>query len=252
MGRDLQGRVAVVTGAGRGIGRAIAQRLAEDGAAVVIAERDARTGAQTADELTAQGRRAAFFATDVGDSSQLNALAAFARERFGRVSILVNNAARYADLGRRPFWEIADGEFDDVMRINVRGAFAATRALTEQLRDGGGAVVNIASATFHHGTPDFIHYVASKGAVIGMTRVMARELGRYGVRVNAIAPGLIDTEATMQGRSDEYLQRAAAARAIPRIQHAEDLVGTIAFLCSDDAAFITGQTLVVDGGVAFV
>jgi NAD(P)-dependent dehydrogenase (short-subunit alcohol dehydrogenase family) len=182
-------------------------------------------------------------------------LAEECRTRFGRADVLVNNASIYADLGgKRPFTEIPADEWERVLRVNVTGTWLATRALHPLLTSApAGRVINIASATALMGTPHFLHYVASKGAVIAMTRSLAKEMGPAGVTVNAIAPGLVQNEssARLNDDSDAYFSAVARQRAIARGMDPGDLVGAVGFLASPEAGFITGQTLIVDGGVTF-
>jgi len=169
--------------------------------------------------------------------------------RFGRVDILVNNAALYGPLKRRPFMEIPVEEWDRVMAINLRGLFLCSRAVFPAMKaQGAGAIINIASGTFFKGVPHYIHYTTSKGGVVGFTRSLARELGEFGIRVNAIAPGF-----TLSGENEKNMPDAGKAanvgmRMLKRAEVPEDLVGTVIFLASDDSRFITGQTIVVDGG----
>ncbi len=174
-----------------------------------------------------------------------------AASRFGRIDGLVNNAAIFQRpaVRRAPFWELSVEEWDQVMAVNLRGVFLCARAVAEHMREQrSGSIVNISSGTVHAGTPNFAHYVTSKAGVIGLTRVMARELGDYNVRVNAIAPGLT---LSIEDADEAFVARhrnLAGMRCLKRIQEPQDLVGTVIFFCSDESAFITGQTLLVDGG----
>jgi NAD(P)-dependent dehydrogenase (short-subunit alcohol dehydrogenase family) len=247
---DLGGRPAIVTGAARGIGAAYARALIEAGAAVVVSDVLEEEGERLASEL---GGEAVFVAADVADEAAVAELVRRAEERFGPVEILVNNAGVYQDLERkRAFWEITAEEWDRVMAVNARGPWACAKAVVPSMRRRGrGRIVNVASATVHTGVPGFAHYVASKGAVIGLTRVLARELGAFGITVNAIAPGLVANEASERVSGTDYIAASAAQRAIARPMDAADLVGTLLFLASPASDFMTGQTLVVDGGKAF-
>jgi NAD(P)-dependent dehydrogenase (short-subunit alcohol dehydrogenase family) len=243
-----EARVAIVTGAGRGLGRAIAERLAAEGRHVVIAELDAPSGTAAAAAIAAGGGRASFVQTDIADAASLAALAQHAGS-CGRIDALVNNAAIANSVGGKTYDEIPESEWERLFRVNVKGTWLACKQFGPLLvAGGGGAIVNLASDTALWGATRLLHYVATKGAIIAMTRALANELGPDGVTVNAVAPGLIEVEATAgvpATRWNDYRTR----RALTRDQTPDDVAGTIAFLCSSDARYITGQTLVVDGGM---
>ena len=246
MGR-LTGKTVIVTGAGRGIGASYAHAVAAEGANVAICD-VLDTSAVVADI----GRAAFGGRVDVGDPSEVAGFVAAVLERFGRVDGLVNNAALFASLGHnKPFEKIGSDEFDQVMRVNVRGVFECSKAVVPVMRaQGYGKIVNISSGTVFKGTPGKAHYVASKGAVIALTRVIARETGRDGIRVNCIAPGFTLSEGVL-GWGDDVASHSTpsiASRCIPRAQQPEDLNGALVFLLSPDSDFISGQTLAVDGG----
>ncbi|MGG5824046.1 SDR family NAD(P)-dependent oxidoreductase [Falsiroseomonas sp. HW251] len=242
-------RVAVVTGAGQGIGRVFARALAGAGHAVVIAERNADRAAAVADEVRAEGGTALAVETDVASEASVNAMAAAAVERFGRLDVLVNNAAIFSTLEMRPFDQIPLDEWEQVLKVNVTGPFLCARAALPAMRRGGfGRIINIASAAVTLGRPNYLHYIASKAALVGMSRSMARELGSDGITVNAILPGATYTEIERKTVTPEQKQRIVALQCIPRPQVPEDLVGALVFLASDGAAFVTGQALTVDGG----
>lgn len=249
----LAGRCALITGAGGGLGRAFALGFARAGARVVAADLDGEAAAATcAAVLDDTGGGAAIPVTvDVADEASTAAMALAALDGFGSIDVLVNNAAVYAGLERRPFDQIEVAEWDRVMAVNVRGPWLCARACSDALRDGGGAIVNVASATVMSGSPLWAHYVASKSALIGLSRVMARELGDDGVRVNALAPGFTLTEASRE-LIDDAESYGVARGAIKRGLQPEDIVGTAVFLASDAASMVTGQTLVVDGGRQFL
>jgi NAD(P)-dependent dehydrogenase (short-subunit alcohol dehydrogenase family) len=246
------GAVVIVTGAGRGIGAALSRHLAAQGARVVLAD-IAPEVADVENAIRNEGGYALAHHTDVSDRDSTRALAKAAVDRFGRIDALVNNAAIYQGLGgKKPFAEIDVEDWDRVMRVNTRGPWLATAGVYPQMKDQGyGRVVNIASATVHTGVPFFAHYTASKGAVIALTRSIAKEVGRDGISVNAIAPGLVDNEASATLNDASYFPVLAQQRAIPRSMVPDDLFGVVTFLCSPASSFITGQTIVVDGGVAF-
>jgi NAD(P)-dependent dehydrogenase (short-subunit alcohol dehydrogenase family) len=240
------GTVVLVTGGARGIGAAVSRHLAAEGAVVVTA--DVAEPEDDADGLDVTHLRA-----DVSDEASWRDLVAATVARHGRIDALVNNAAVYQGLGaKRPFTEITVEEWDRVMAVNTRGVWLGLRAVHPVMKaQGRGRVVNIASSTVHMGVPYFAHYTASKGAVIALTRSIAREVGADGITVNAVAPGIVETEATRSLNDEEYLAASAARRAVPRRMEPGDLAPVVSFLCSAASGFITGQTLIVDGGVAF-
>jgi len=250
MGR-LAGKTIVVTGGGRGLGRAFAERIAQEGANVAIAELDGELGANTAANLQATGADVIAVQTDISDSKSLANLAEIVKHRWGGVDGLVNNAAIASNIGGKRFDEISEEAFEQVMTVNVKGTWLAIRAIVPLMKgQGKGKIVNIASDTALWGAPVLLHYVASKGAIISMTRSLARELGDYNIAINTIAPGLTLTEATQNvapARHQLYIE----GRAIKREQLPEDITGTVVFLLSDDADFITGQLLPVNGGFVF-
>jgi NAD(P)-dependent dehydrogenase (short-subunit alcohol dehydrogenase family) len=247
----LRGRCAVITGAGGGLGRQFALGFASAGARVVVADLDEAGARGTADAVAQAGGDAVAVVVDVADEASTAAMAAAALEAFGSIDVLVNNAAVYAGLERAPFDEISVADWDRVMAVNLRGPWLCAKACAAGLRDGGGSIVNIASATVLSGSPLWAHYVASKGAVVALSRVMARELGEHGVRVNTLAPGFTLTDASRDLIEDADTYGVARA-AIKRSLQPDDMVGTALFLASDASAMITGQTLVVDGGRQFL
>ena len=244
MGR-LDDKVAIVTGAARNIGAVYARALAAEGARVVVA--DVLDGADTARAIREAGGQAVSVEVDVSREDDTLRMTETAMDAFGRVDILVNNAAIYLSINRRPFYEISAEEWDRVTAVNIKGVFLCAKAVFPHMRDqGGGKIINISSNTVMAGTPDFLHYIASKSALVGMTRSMARELGTHGINVNAIAPGLVEHEGqTVPG---EISASRVRARSIQRRQTPEDLTGALLYLASPDSDFVTGQTLVVDGG----
>jgi NAD(P)-dependent dehydrogenase (short-subunit alcohol dehydrogenase family) len=250
-GRRLEDKVAIVTGGAAGLGLAYARRFVAEGARVVIA--DVVDGAEALDRLKAPAATHAVRA-DVAVFADCERMVEDTRRRFGRVDVLVNNAAIFATLKPTHFEAIAEAEWDRVMAVNVRGLWNCTRAAAPVMRaQGGGRIVNVASAIAHKGTAGLLHYVTSKGAVIAMTRALARELGPDGIAVNAVAPGLIMSETVLANPDITGFQRDAvlASRALKREASAADVEGTVVFLASADSAFMTGQTLIVDGGSVF-
>jgi NAD(P)-dependent dehydrogenase (short-subunit alcohol dehydrogenase family) len=245
--RPLVGRRVLVTGGGRGLGLATARRLAVEGATVVVGEVDVGRGQAAEKLLRADGLDVTFVEMDVGDPSSVSRGVELV-EQAGPLWGLVNNAALADAVGGRLVHEITVEEWDRLMTVNARGPWLVARAVVPgMLRSGGGRIVNIASDAALFGSPRLAHYVASKGAVIALTRAMARDLGRDGITVNAVAPGLTlgeSTERIPTERHELYRQ----LRALDRPQEHDDTVGAIAFLLGPDAAYITGQLLVVDGG----
>lgn len=246
----MAGRVAIVTGGGHGIGRAYCEALASEGAHVVVADVDEVAARAVAAAVAGSGDGSLALATDVADEASTRDMAERTLQRFGRIDVLVNNAAVFTaiPISRGGIEEIGVEEWDRVMAVNLRGVFLASRAVLPAMkRQRSGKIVNISSGTVFNGSAGRIHYVASKGGVVAFTRTLAREVGPFGITVNAIAPGATETE----GVDDEDRQRLAAraqVRALSRVETPADLVGTLLYLASGDSDFMTGQTLVVDGG----
>lgn len=248
---SLLGRVAIVTGAAGGLGRAFCLALAAAGARLVAADLSEAGAKQTAEAVIAAGGEAIAVAVDVTNSTDTERMAASALECWGRMDILVNNAGLYATLSRRPFYEVPPEEWDRVMAVNLKGPWLCARAVYPAMKKQGyGKIINITSATFFSGSPLWSHYVASKGGLIGLTRSMAREVGDDGICVNAIAPGFTLTEASksVMPNAEEY---GVARGAIKRTEQPDDITGLLVFLASEASNFITGQTMIVDGGRQF-
>jgi len=243
----LADRVVIVTGGAMGIGRAIAARLHEEGATVVVA--DLQGAEAAAGELGGLG-----ITVDVSEESDTEAMSAATLERFGRIDGLINNAGIYSSLEPKPFEQIGVDEWRKVYDVNVLGMFLATRAVVPAMRAAGyGRIVNIASGTPYKGVPFLLHYVTSKGAVIAMTRAVAKEVGADGILVNTVSPGFTMSDGVLANpvQVEKLQEISLKARLIQRDQFPEDIVGAVAFFCSPDADFITGQSLVVDGGAFF-
>lgn len=241
-------RTVVVTGAGRGLGLAAARRIGADGYRVVIAELDERTGKQAADDLRADGITADFHPLDVADPDSVDALATTLTGDGTGLHGLVNNAGLANAVGGKPFHEIDVQAFDRIMTVNARGPWLVARALLPLMKAGGGGrIVNLASDAALYGSPRLAHYIASKGAVISLTRAMARETGDLGITVNAVAPGLTEGESSVDIPAERH-ELYRLNRAISRPQQPADLVGLIAFLVGDESGYITGQTFAVNGG----
>ncbi|HSE93046.1 MAG TPA: 3-oxoacyl-ACP reductase family protein [Methylomirabilota bacterium] len=245
----LRDKVVIVTGGAKGIGRAYCLSTAAEGARVVVA--DIVDPKPTVTAIEARGGQALGVECDVSREQDTRRLATETLARFGRIDVLVNNAALYAPLKRRSFMEIPVEEWDQVMAVNLRGLFLCARAVFPAMKaQGKGKIINISSSTFFKGVPDYIHYTTSKGGVVGFTRSLARELGECGIRVNAIAPGFTLSGENEKNISEERKQGNIQMRMLKRAEVPEDLVGTMIFLASDDSDFITGQTLLVDGGAS--
>ena len=244
----LAGKVAVVTGAARGIGNAIARGLAAEGARIVVVDLE---GAEEAATAFAGG---VGVAADVASEADVARMAEEVADRCGRADVLVNNAGLYASLAMRPFDQIPLEEWRRVMDVNVASMFLCCRALVPHMRvQGGGKIVNISSGTPFRGVPFLLHYVTSKGAIVAFTRALARELGKDNVLVNCVAPGFTLSEGVRE--HPEVLEKlrdvSIAARTLQRDQTPEDVVGAVVYLCGPDSDFVTGQTIVIDGGQYF-
>lgn len=244
----LEGKVAIVTGGAQGIGRAIADGLAEAGARIVIAD------LQGADEAAAAYADGVGFTVDVASPEAVSAMAEQTIERCGGIDILVNNAGIYASLPMRSFEDIPVEEWRQVMDVNVMSMFLCSRAVVPNMRErGGGRIVNISSGTPFRGVPFLLHYVTSKGAVVAFTRALAKELGDDDILVNCVAPGFTISDGVKEHPDvvEKLSEVSVAARTIKRDQVPEDVVGTTVFFCGPGSDFITGQTMVIDGGQFF-
>ena len=244
----LGGKVAIVTGGARHIGAAYAMKLAAEGAAVVVA--DVLDGAQVVNRIQQTGGKAIALKIDVSSEADTDRMAVETVKTFGSIDVLVNNAAIFIALKRQPFYEISAKDWDQVSAVNIKGPFLCAKAVFPQMkRQRNGKIINISSSTAFTGTPLFLHYVASKAALIGMTRSLAREVGEYNICVNAIAPGLVQHEG--QNAPQEFTEFQLKARSLQRLQTPDDLLGALVYLASPDSDFVTGQTFVIDGGSVF-
>ncbi|MEL0137333.1 MAG: glucose 1-dehydrogenase [Halieaceae bacterium] len=251
---QLADKVAIVTGAARGLGRAYCEAMAREGAAIVAA--DIASCDDTVNSIIAAGGRAIGIHLDVANAESCEAMAISAIDAFGRVNVLVNNAALYAGLQGARFEHLDEAQWDRVMQVNIKGTWLTSRAVVAHMRAaGGGSIINISSLAAVFGLPYGLDYVASKAAVIGMTRGMARELGGDHIRVNAIAPSAVMTEGTKEFFGEKFEKAKAVIASnqlIPRNLETEDLSGTLIYLASDASRFVTGQTHMVDGGSWFL
>jgi NAD(P)-dependent dehydrogenase (short-subunit alcohol dehydrogenase family) len=248
MSGSLAGKVAVVTGAAQGIGNAIAKGLAAEGARIVVADLN------RAEEAAQEFEAGIGLTVDVADEAQVERMAQEVVERCGSIDILVNNAGLYASLQMRPFTEIPVDEWRQVMEVNVLSMFLTTRAIVPRMREqGGGRIVNISSGTPFRGVPFLLHYVTSKGAIVALTRALAKELGRDDVLVNCVAPGFTMSDGVREHPEviEALREVSVSSRTLQRDQEPEDVVGAVVFLCGPGATFVTGQTIVIDGGQYF-
>ena len=248
MSGSLEGKVAVVTGGAQGIGNAIAKGLAAEGARIVVAD------LSRAEEAAQEFEEGIGLTVDVADEAQVERMAQEAVERCGSIDILVNNAGLYASLQMRPFTEIPVDEWRQVMDVNVLSMFLTMRAVVPRMREqGGGRVVNISSGTPFRGVPFLLHYVTSKGAIVALTRALAKELGRDDILVNCVAPGFTMSDGVREHPEviEALREASVSARTLQRDQEPEDVVGAVVFLCGPGATFVTGQTIVIDGGQYF-
>jgi 3-oxoacyl-[acyl-carrier protein] reductase len=246
---DLAGRTVIVTGGGKGIGKVYAQEFAKAGAHVVTADIDEAAAKAVADGIAADGGEALGLGTDIASEQSVTAMADAVLKKFGAIDVLINNASLMSVLPRRSWLEIPVEEWDRVMAVNLRGMFLSCRAVFPAMKaQKRGKIVNISSSRFFEGTPNRLHYTTSKAGVVGFTRALAKELGEHGITVNAVAPGMTASDTQVGSTSGNYLAARSGGRAIDRVQVPEDLVGAVMFLSSPASDFMTGQTLLVDGG----
>ena len=254
MSANLEGKVAIITGAARGLGKEYAERLALEGAAVVVG--DVRDCGETVAAIEGAGGRAVGVTLDVADATSCEVAAKAAEDNFGRIDVLVNNAALYGGLKGGRFESLDPDEWDQCMAVNVTGMWNCCKAVVGGMRlAGGGSIINISSLAAVYGLPFALHYAVSKAAVIGMTRSLARELGKDWIRVNAIAPSAVMTEGTEEffgANLDKAKEVIANGQTLQRNLETADLAGTVIYLADDASKFVTGQTIMVDGGTVFL
>jgi len=246
---DLSGRSVVITGGGKGIGKVYAQEFAKAGARVTAADIDVEAAKAVAETLRAAGFPAFGLGVDIASEEATNAMVQAVLDQFGAVDVLINNASLMSVLARRSWLEIPVEEWDRVMAVNLRGMFLACRAAFPAMKaQKRGKIVNISSSRVWEGAPNRLHYTTSKAGVIGFTRALSREVAEFGITVNAITPGMTQSETQVASSSGNYLASRVAGRAIERVQIPADLVGAVMFLSSAASDFMTGQTINVDGG----
>jgi 3-oxoacyl-[acyl-carrier protein] reductase len=246
---DFSGRSIIVTGGGKGIGKVYAEEFAKAGARVVAADIDADAARNVADTLRQAGFEATGLGVDIASEEATAALAQATLDRYGAIDVLINNASLMSVLPRRSWLEIPVDEWDRVMAVNLRGMFLTCRAVFPAMKaQKRGKIVNISSSRVWEGAPNRLHYTTSKAGVIGFTRALAREVGEFGITVNALTPGMTQSETQVASSSGNYLAARIAGRAIERVQVPADLVGAVMFLSSAASDFMTGQTINVDGG----
>jgi 3-oxoacyl-[acyl-carrier protein] reductase len=247
---SLKDRVVIVTGAGQGIGRVFAKAFAKAGARAVIAEINEEKAATVAAEILEADGQALAITTDVADPNSIAEMIEVVTDEYGRIDVLINNAGIFSTLEMRPFDQIPLEEWEQVLRVNLTGPFLCARAVLPAMREAKwGRIINVGSGAVRLGRPNYLHYIASKAALAGMSLSMARELGADGITVNAILPGATFTEIERKTVTPEQKERIIAAQCIPRAETPQDLVGAALFLASDAAAFVTGQSINLDGGV---
>lgn len=251
---NFSGMVVVITGAARGLGQEYARHFARHGAFVAV--NDVRDCGETLAIIDHEGAQGLATETDVTSASSTLAMAAEVRDTFGRIDVLVNNAALYGSLSFAPFDQLQEDEWDATMNVNVKGIWQCSKAVLPAMKEqNSGSIINISSLAATYGMPNGLHYTASKAAVIGATRGLARELGRYNIRVNAVAPNVVNTDATSEvfgDKKDKVVEVTLSQQAIRTPLGVQDIVGTVLYLASEHSKLTTGQTIMVDGGTVFL
>lgn len=251
---DFNNKTVVITGAARGLGQEYARQFAKLGANVAV--NDVRDCAETLKIIEDEGAAGISALTDVTSAESTREMAAAAAEEFGSIDVLVNNAALYGSLSMTPFDQLDEAEWDAAMNVNVKGLWQCAKAVVPSMKNQqSGSIINISSLAAVYGLPNCLHYTASKAAVIGVTRGLARELGRYNIRVNSVAPNVVNTDATREifkDKRDRIVDVTTAQQAIRRPLEAKDVTGMVLFLASDLSTLTTGQTMMVDGGTVLL
>jgi len=250
---SLKDRVVIITGGGQGIGRGYAHYFAAQGAIPVIAEYNGDNAEQVAREVQEKQGRAMAIQTDVADLNAATAMAEKTLSEYGRIDVLINNAAVFSQITMAPFWELPVEEWERAMRVNITGSFFCARAVVPAMQEAKwGRIVNVSSGTTVKGRPNYLHYITSKSAMVGMSRSMARELGPWNITVNTFWPGVMQTEVERPSVPRAAFKAMTEAQALPRQGTIHDLAKAMLFLCSEEAGYITGQNMVADGGSSFL
>ena len=250
--KSLEGRVVIITGGGQGIGRGYAHHFAAQGAIPIIAEINGDNAVSVQREIKEKGFEALAIQTDVASMESVTTMVNQVIEKFGRIDILINNAAVFSRITMAPFWELPLDEWDSAMNVNVTGSYYCARAVVPAMRKAKwGRIVNVTSGTVQLGSANYLHYITSKSAVIGMTRSMARELGASNITVNTFWPGITKTEVNRPSATDEVFEMFTQRQCLPRMTTIDDLAKPMLFLCSEEAAYMTGQIFEPDGGLSF-
>jgi 3-oxoacyl-[acyl-carrier protein] reductase len=245
----LRDKVAIITGGGQGLGRAFAEKFAEEGAKVVIADKSDDTPQNVVNDIVSRGQEAVAFKTDVTNEESTIELSRQVIEKYGHIDILVNNAAFFSGIKVKPIEEMTLDEWDIVMDVNLKGLFLSCKSVIPQMKaQKSGKIINISSATFFMGKPFYIHYVTSKAGVIGFTRALSREVGDWNINVNCITPGYMKTEIPRKTTTPEVEKMIINRQIIKRVGVPEDLLGLMVFLASNESDFMSGQTVNIDGG----
>jgi 3-oxoacyl-[acyl-carrier protein] reductase len=247
----LKNKVIIITGGGQGIGRFYSLRLAEEGAKIVVADINVAGGQAVADEIKAKGQEAFFVRTDVSNEQSVQTMAKSARDKYGRIDVLVNNAAVFSTLGTKPFSDITTQEWDLVMAVNLRGIFLCCKSVVPIMKDQKkGKIINTSAEAWEMGRPGYLHYVTSKAGTVGFTNSLAREVGDWNINVNCISYAGTQTEIERKTFTSAHADAQMQQQCIKKHAMPEDLVGTLIFLASEDSDFLSGQTIHANGGVS--